>query len=276
MIDSVFQLLFRFEKPLALKQIGQTLGNPKGVHELTSHLLGDSRFIAMENDQWRAAPLQELIEDQPLQEVEFMITDLETTGPAKGKDRIIDIAAIKLQGGAEQARFESLVNPQIPISYTIRRLTGIGDATVAQAPPIETVLPRYLEFARGAVFVAHNAQFDFSFINHEIRRLGLEPMHNRLEICTLRLARRLLPEVKACGLNGLSEHFQYEFDGRHRAMPDVLATAHFLGIFLERLAEQGVTTLHGLINFQKEVLSSHDVKKKIRKYQKREQRPPRP
>jgi len=269
LIDSVFQLLFRYEKPLSQKQIGLTLGNPKGVTDLLYALKQDERFIALENEHWRAASMQDLVEDQSLREVEFLITDLETTGPMKGKDRIIDIAAVKLKGGKEIDRFESLVNPEQAISNTIYRLTGISNQMVANEATIDEVLPSYLEFASGGVFVAHNALFDFSFISHEIRRLELEPLHKKVEICTFRMARKLLPDLRACGVNGLCEHFGYEMTERHRAMPDVEATSFFLQRFLEDLEQRGVTTLYELIQFQKEVLSDQDVNKKIKRYKKK-------
>ncbi len=269
LIDSVFQLLFRYEKPLSRQKIGLTLGNPKGVKELLSHLNQDDRFIALEDDHWQAAAMEDLVEDQDLEEVEFLITDLETTGPAKGQDRIIDIAAIKLQGGIERDRFESLINPEMRISSTIHRLTGINDEMVRKAPTIETLLPDFLRFAKGGVFVAHNALFDFAFISHEVRRLNLEPLHKRIEICTFRMARKLLPDLKACGLNGLCEFYGYQMMDRHRAMPDVEATAYFLTQFLADLKERGVNTLHQLIRFQLEALSDSDVHKKIKRYKRK-------
>lgn len=273
MIDSVFQLLFRYEKPLTERQIGLSLGisYPKELSQLLESLRHDDRFLSLEGDQWQIAPLEELIPDQSLSEVEFVITDLETTGPKQGRDRIIDIAAQKVKGGEIIGEFESLVNPEIHIPGSIVRLTGINDEMVAGSPTIEKVLPEFLEFAKGCVFVAHNAPFDFSFINSESRRLGLNLLENKVEICTFRMARKLLPQLKACGVSGLSQHFGYELVDRHRAMPDVKATKFFLDQFLEQLTKKNVTSLYELIQFQKDVMSHSALNKKIKKFLRKQE-----
>ncbi|MDX2472053.1 MAG: exonuclease domain-containing protein [SAR324 cluster bacterium] len=269
MIDTVFQLLFRYTEPLSQEKIGLTVGNPKAVEEVAESLGKDDRFIAIGDDGWQAAAMEDLLPDQNLEDVEFVVTDLETTGPAKGTDRIIDIAALKVKNGVVIDSFESLVKPHQPISRIITRLTGISDEMVVDAPDIEDVLPKFITFAHGSVFVAHNAPFDFSFLNAEIRRIGLQPCAEKVEVCTFRMAKKLLPGVRACGLAGLSEHYEYDFSDRHRAMPDVLATVHFLNIFLGLLKEDGITTLYELIEFQKEALNPNDINRKIKKYLKK-------
>ena len=269
MIDTVFQLLFRYAEPLSQEKIGLTIGNPNAVDEVVPRLSEDDRFISLEDEHWQAAAIEDLLPDRNLEDVEFVVTDLETTGPAKGTDRIIDIAALKVKNGEVIDSFESLVNPHQPISRIITRLTGISDPMVADAPVIDDVLPKFITFAEGSVFVAHNAPFDFSFLNAEIRRLGLQPCAEKVEVCTFRMAKKLLPGVRACGLAGLSEHYEYDFSDRHRAMPDVLATVHFLKIFLDLLKEDGITTLYELIEFQKEALNTNDINRKIKKYLKK-------
>ncbi|MDT8448283.1 MAG: exonuclease domain-containing protein [bacterium] len=227
---------------------------------------GDRRFLLKEPGLWQAAPLEELLPpDRPLDEVVFVITDIETTGSLRGSDRIIDLAAIKVLKGQEIDRFEELVNPQKKISRHITRLTGIQNEDVEQAPPIEEVMPRFIDFMGDSVLVAHNAPFDFNFINAEIDRLGMPRLKLPLPVCTFAVARRLLPELRACGVTGLSHHFGYEVDDRHRAMPDVMATHFFLNRFLEDLKEREITTLYQLVNFQKEKLSKEQVLKRIKR-----------
>ena len=113
-----------------------------------------------------AEPIQTTLEDGVvLSDVEFVVVDLETTGGSPADSRITEIGAVKLRGSERTGTFETLVNPQVPIPRQITHLTGIDDPAVAGAPPIEWVLPSFVEFARGCVFVAHNATFDFTFLN---------------------------------------------------------------------------------------------------------------
>lgn len=272
MIDSIFQLLFRHEAPLTQSQITKFLGLRKPAPAFEA-MAEDRRFVAVEPNSWQAAPLSELLPpDQPLEEVTFVITDIETTGSIRGSDRIIDLAAIKVKNGQEVGRFEELVNPQKKISRHIVRLTGITNEDVAEAPLIEEIMPKFVEFVDGHMFVAHNAPFDFYFINAESERLGLGRLKLPLPICTFAVARRLLPELRACGVTGLSKHFNYEVDDRHRAMPDVLATQFFLDQFLKDLKEQGVETLYQLVQFQKDRLSKEQVQKRIKRQESKRTR----
>jgi DNA polymerase III subunit epsilon len=107
----------------------------------------------------------------PLAEVSFCVVDLETTGGSPTDSRITEIGAVKYRAGERIGVFETLVNPRVPIPRFITHLTGIDDLAVAGAPPIEWTLPSFAEFARGCVFVAHNARFDFTFLNVALARL---------------------------------------------------------------------------------------------------------
>ena len=100
--------------------------------------------------------VQPTLEDlgTPLREVTFVVVDLETTGGSAHESAITEIGAVKIRGGEELGRFQTLVNPGAPIPAFIQVLTGISDALVARAPRIDTVLPAFLEFARGSVLVA--------------------------------------------------------------------------------------------------------------------------
>jgi len=176
-----------------------------------------------------------------LAEVAFTVVDLETTGTVPGFARITEIGAVRLEGGREVAAFSSLVDPGVPIPPFITAITGIDDATVAGAPSIAEVLPRFAAFARDSVLVAHNAPFDLGFLDYELTRLERRTFP-RPALDTLRLARHLLPRER-CSLDALAERFGTRTRPRHRALDDARATAELLLLFLARLEEQGVTTL---------------------------------
>ncbi len=106
-------------------------------------------------------------------EGDFVVFDIETTGFSPVNNRIIEIGAVKLRDGKVLDRFSAFINPQVPIPFEIEKLTGIRDDMVKDAPLVEEVLPKFLEFASGSVLVAHNAGFDMSFIIENVRRLGL-------------------------------------------------------------------------------------------------------
>lgn len=274
MIEAVFQLLYRFDGVISENQIRRALGihSKQDSFELTKVLNSDQRFECCSENKWRCADIGDIIEDKPLDKVCFTITDIETTGSIRGKDRIIEIAAIKARNGEIIDTFESLINPHRIISKQISKLTHITNTIVKDSPPIETVMPEFIDFMDDGVFVAHNSLFDFCFISSEIRRIGVESFKNQIDICTYRLARKLLPDVRARGISGLSLYFDYPMKNRHRAMPDVMATHFFLNKFLGLLREKGVTTLHQLIDFQKDRIGKKELKKKLNKQKKKNYR----
>ena len=271
MIEAVFQLLNRFEGIISENHIKHALGliSKQETRELSQLLKLDKRFVDCGDSKWKCAPIEEIVANRPLKDVTFVITDIETTGSIRGKDRIMEIAALKSKNGEVQGQFEALVNPHKNISRQISRITKITNLTIQDSPPIEEVLPAYMDFVGEGVFVAHNSLFDFCFINAEIRRLGLEGFKTQTDICTYRIARKLLPDVKARGISGLSMHFNYVMKNRHRAMPDVLATHFFLNKFLELLTEINITTLHELIDFQIDKLGRKELRKKLKKQKKK-------
>ena len=267
MIDTVFRLLFRFEGLMTEKQICQVLGITKyqDFENLRNLLNSDQRFVNVSNKLWKSATLDHFLDNQSLNKTSFVITDIETTGSIRGKDRIIDIAAVKVKNGEVIGEFNSLVNPEMNITIPIRRLTGITNKMVIGSPHIETVLPKFIEFVDDGVFVAHNAAFDFNFINHEIKRLKHQSFKNPIEICSFRLAKETVPEATSHGIAALSKFFNYKMENHHRAMPDVKATLYFFNIFLKILAGRGVNDLFQLIDLQKDKLSKKKLRKKIHK-----------
>ncbi len=267
MIEAVFQLLYRFDGVVSESQIRHALGigSKQEIKELNRLLSSDERFIKCEENKWKCASLDELIEDKPIREVTFVITDIETTGSIRGKDRIIEIAALKVRNGDILDSFECLVNPHKNISRQISKLTKITNSTIQDSPTIEEVLPQYIDFVGHGVFVAHNSLFDFCFINSEIRRLGILNFKNQTDICTFRIAKKLLPKVKARGISGLSMYFDYPIRDRHRAMPDVKATHFFLERFILELEKLNINSLHELVRFQTDKLGKNELRKKLKK-----------
>ncbi|MBT3225484.1 MAG: hypothetical protein HN580_00705 [Deltaproteobacteria bacterium] len=271
MNNAVFQLLYQFEGAVTEKQIRQVLNlnSRSEIDQLRNLLEIDKRFVRPSDSGWTCTPLEMLVEDRPISEIEFVITDLETTGSIKGKDRIIEIAALKVKNGQVIDKFESLVDPQKKIPWQIVNLTKINNETVENAPMIEEVLPQFTQFAENGIFVAHNSLFDYSFIMSELERLNLKVFNPQIEICTFRLARKLLPNVRARGISGLCIYFDYEMENRHRAMSDVLATKFFLDRFLQQLEKMDIKTLYQLIEFQKDRMTKKELIKRIKRLRKK-------
>jgi DNA polymerase-3 subunit epsilon len=195
----------------------------------------------------RAEARQPTLEDGvPLDEVEFVVVDLETTGGSPRESRITEIGAVKLRGGERLGAFETLVNPGAPIPRSITYLTGIDDGMVAGAPSIEWVLPSFAEFARGCVFVAHNARFDFTFLNVAFERLDYDPLPPP-PVCTARLARRVVwPDVPNVRLATLAQYFRTAAKPTHRALPDAETCGEVLHGLLDLGGRLGIHTLGDL------------------------------
>jgi len=167
--------------------------------------------------------------DAPLREVDLVVVDVETTGQRISETGITEIGAVKLKGDRVVDRFDRLVNPGRPIPPYVAQLTGISDAMVADAPPIDEVLGEFEAFARGGVLVAHNAAFDAALLDHHARRLFGRPLGLPC-VCTLKLARRRMPELERASLDALREHFRIPpgNGSRHRALADAELTAEVL------------------------------------------------
>ena len=194
-----------------------------------------------------AAPIQTTLDQGiPLDQVTFCVVDLETTGGSPTDSRITEVGAVKVVGGERIGSFQTLVDPEIPIPPFITHLTGIDDRAVATEPPIEEILPAFLEFCRGAVFVAHNARFDFSFLNANLLRLDYDPLPPP-PVCTARLARRFIwPDVPNVRLQTLARYFRTRVQPNHRALADAEACAEVLHGLLDVGGRLGVLTLGDL------------------------------
>jgi DNA polymerase-3 subunit epsilon len=181
-----------------------------------------------------------------LQDEEWVVVDVETTGgsPAAGH-RITEIAAVRVAGGEIRDVYSTLVNPGRRIPRMITALTGITDEMVADAPRFRDVAPRLADALRGGVFVAHNAAFDWRFVRAELALAGGMQIDGR-QLCTVRLARKLLPQLPSRSLDGVAAYFGLEIAARHRAEDDAVATAHVLLRLLDMLADRGIEDWPGI------------------------------
>ena len=148
----------------------------------------------------------------------YVVFDLETTGFSAINNRIIEIGAVKVENGAITERFSTFVNPHVPIPFKIEKLTGINDNMVIDAKSIEEILPEFLEFSKDCVMVAHNADFDMSFIERNCERLGIEAEFTYLD--TVNLSRVLLPNLKNFKLDTVAKALNVSLLNHHRAVDD--------------------------------------------------------
>ncbi|WP_418699637.1 exonuclease domain-containing protein, partial [Anaerotignum sp.] len=191
----------------------------------------------------------------------FVVFDIETTGFSPLTCKIIEIGAVRVEKGAVTDRFSTFVNPKVPIPYRIEQLTSINDAMVMDAPDIETVLPKFLEFCEGAVMVAHNADFDMSFIIENCKRQGLDDDFTYID--TVGMARFLLPALNRFKLDTVAKAVGVSLAHHHRAVDDAACTADIFVKFVEMLRERDIFDVDAL-NSQGNV--SVDTIKKLPTY----------
>lgn len=163
--------------------------------------------------------------------MKYAVVDIETTGGRANRDRITEVAVVLYDGEEIVDRFESLVNPECPIPYGITELTGISQEMVQDAPRFFEIGRQLVEFTEGAVFVAHNVRFDYSFLREEFKRLGFT--FSRKTLCTVQLSRKVFPGLPSYSLGNLIDFFDIPVKQRHRAMADALATTRLLELALE-------------------------------------------
>ncbi len=178
----------------------------------------------------------------PLAQATLVVVDLETTGTNPEQDAITEIGAVKVRGGEVLGEFRTFVNPERPIPAFIASLTGITNATVADAPPITAVLPMFLEFAGDAALVAHNARFDIQFLASQAARCHI-PWPRPTVVDTLALARSVYgrDEVRDHRLGTLAAYVGARVTPDHRALSDARATVDVLHAIIERLGPRAAT-----------------------------------
>jgi DNA polymerase III epsilon subunit family exonuclease len=184
----------------------------------------------------------------PLRAASFTVVDLETTGGSHAIDRILEVGAVRVENGRIGESFASLINPGVPIPPFVASMTGIDDGMVAAAPSFAAVAESLSAFIGETVFVAHNLPFDLGFLNRELERSSGFILSNP-SLCTVRLGRRLLPNLPDRRLDTLADYYGFTFAGRHRALGDAAVTARLLLKFIELLEERGVDDLVGVEAF---------------------------
>ncbi|MBZ9635813.1 PolC-type DNA polymerase III [Clostridium sp. FP1] len=217
--------------------------NIKIIYGVEGYLVDDGVPIVINNE-------NETLDDC------FVVFDIETTGLSSENDRITEIGAVKIENGKIVDRFNEFVNPGIDIPYKITELTGITNEMVEDADSICEILPKFLEFTRGSVVVAHNAAFDTAFIIKNAQRLGL--VFENAIMDTIPLAKFLLPTLKRFKLNTVAKHLGISLENHHRAVDDAKATAEILLHCFGLLKEKDILDLDTL---NKKFLGDFDIKK---------------
>jgi len=180
----------------------------------------------------------------------YTVIDIETTGLSKSYHQITEIAAAKIDNGMIVDNFQTLVNPQVRIPPFITQLTGINNQMVKDAPTIREVLPSFVKFLQDDIFVAHNATFDFGFLDHNLEiHHGKNLVNKRL--CTRKLAHRLLPHLSRKRLEDLCVYFNINNPHAHRASGDVHATALVFNNMLNILHSKGISEVNEVLKFEK-------------------------
>ena len=172
---------------------------------------------------------------------EFVVFDLETTGFSAAQDKIIEIGAVKIKDGEIVDRFSTFVNPERPIPFRIEELTGINDVMVKDSPKIEEVLPKFMEFCEGSIMVAHNADFDMSFIEANCRRMDIPSELTVID--TVGLSRFLVTGLARYKLDTVAKALGVPLGNHHRAVDDAECTARIFQKLCSRMKEQGITNL---------------------------------
>lgn len=176
-------------------------------------------------------------------ETDFVVVDVETTGSKAPPCRVIEIGAFRVSGGEVTEQFHTLVDPGTPIPPFIASLTGISDAMVADAPKFPEVADDLLRFMGDSVIVAHNAEFDVAFLNHEIGLVYEDYRLGNATLCTVQLSRGLISEIENHKLNTVADYYSIDLVNHHRASDDAHATAKIFVNLLKELELIGVSNI---------------------------------
>ncbi len=231
---------------LAYEALGLT-GNPGAASAAVFTLLGpDSRFQVDGEGVWSMAGPRP---GTPLSELRYAVVDVETTGGSYGRGhRLTEIAIYEVRCGVVEDEYQSLVNPGRTIPRHIAALTGISNGMVSSAPFFDHIAADVLERLEGRIFVAHNARFDWGWVSRQLAEaIGQVPNVERL--CTVQMARRLLPRLRRRNLDAVARHYGIDVADRHRAHGDALATARVLIRLLDEAGRQGLADLDALRAF---------------------------
>jgi len=230
-----------------ISYVCQLPGAPRTVaeHMAAALLAGHGRFARDADGRWRlrAAQVSEAgragAYAPHLRRQSYVVVDVETTGTrAYHGDRVTEVAAVVVRDGTARVVFDTLINPERPIPPSITALTNITWEMVKDAPRFADVCDQLLAVLEGHVFVAHNAAFDWRFLSMEIERATRRRLEGQ-SLCTVRMARRLVPELRRRNLDAVTAFYGIDIAGRHRAGGDALATAKVLLRLLDRARDRG-------------------------------------
>ena len=227
-------------KAIAITDHGDVQAFPDANHTVPS----DSDFKVIYGvEAYLVDDLKGMVTDSQNQDLDadYVVFDLETTGFSPETNRIIEIGAVKVQNGKIVDKFSTFVNPQVPIPFRIEQLTSINDSMVIDAPVIADILPEFMKFCEGCVMVAHNADFDMSFIKKNCQRLDIPCKPTIVD--TVALARVLLPNLNRFKLDTVAKALGISLENHHRAVDDAGCTAEIFVKFIEMLRERGMSTL---------------------------------
>ena len=227
-------------KAIAITDHGDVQAFPDANHTVPS----DSDFKVIYGvEAYLVDDLKGMVTDSQNQDLDadYVVFDLETTGFSPETNRIIEIGAVKVQNGKIVDKFSTFVNPQVPIPFRIEQLTSINDSMVIDAPVIVDILPEFMKFCEGCVMVAHNADFDMSFIKKNCQRLDIPCKPTIVD--TVALARVLLPNLNRFKLDTVAKALGVSLENHHRAVDDAGCTAEIFVKFIEMLRDRGMSTL---------------------------------
>ena len=230
-------------KALAITDHGNVQAFPIANHALPN----DPDFkIIYGVEAYLVDDLKDIVENSKNQSLQdtYVVFDIETTGFSPLVNKIIEIGAVKVEKGNITERFSTFVNPEVPIPFHIENLTGIKDDMVITAPVIAEVMPEFLAFCDGAVMVAHNADFDMSFIKYNCDRLSIP--YDFTIADTVAMARMLLPNLNRFKLDTVARALNISLENHHRAVDDAACTAEIFEKFVKMLADRGINTLDEL------------------------------
>lgn len=247
-------------KALAITDHGCVQAFPDANHALDH---GDDFKVIYGVEGYLVDDLKEIVTDQKGQTLDdtYVVFDIETTGFSPVTNRIIEIGAVKVENGQVTDRFSTFVNPEVPIPFEIEKLTGINDSMVIDAETIECVLPRFLEFVGDAALVAHNANFDVSFIKENAKRQDIPVDFTYVD--TVGMARMLLTGQAKYTLDAVAKTLKVSLENHHRAVDDAECTAQIFLKLTEMLKKEGVNTLAELNEMGK---ASVEAVKKLHSY----------
>ena len=162
----------------------------------------------------------------------YAIVDIETTGSFAHSNGITEIAIVLHNGEEVEGSYETLINPRVPIPKYVASLTGISNQMVEDAPEFSVVAPRIYQLLNNRIFIAHNVNFDYSFIKYHLKQSGIE--WNARKLCTQRLTRKSFPQLKKYGLENVCRELNIHNENRHRAGGDARATAVLFDMILRQ------------------------------------------